>query len=133
MLLSCFQNTAAEYYNLTMGGPTSSGRRRKKRQVGNGGGATGNSPTDDAEELMKQNMLKFNVFFKTLSSQQVVESVKYDLTTTFYAIGGALSLFLGISLSMIFEVLEFLVDLVINLVKYAHKFRRSQRMTEGEI
>ena len=82
---------------------------------------------------MKMNMLKFNVFFKTLNSQEVEELVKYDLTTTFYAIGGALSLFLGISLSMIFEVLEFLVDMVINLVKYAHKFRRSQRMTDGEI
>jgi hypothetical protein len=37
------------------------------------------------------------------------------------ALGGALSLFLGISLSMVFEVVEFLIDLCLNFFVFFSK------------
>ena len=42
------------------------------------------------------------------------------------ALGGALSLFLGISLSMIFEVFEFMFDLSINVCMYCSKGRKKE-------
>ena len=37
------------------------------------------------------------------------------------ALGGALSLFLGISISMLFEIFEFLFDLIMNICIYLSK------------
>lgn len=42
-------------------------------------------------------------------------------STFITALGGALSLFLGISLSMVFEVIEFLIDLCLNFFAYFSK------------
>ena len=65
---------------------------------------------------MKENLLQVNVFFNTLNTHTVKESIYYDPITMIYAFGGALSLYLGISLAMIFEIFEWLVDTVSNLV-----------------
>ncbi len=43
------------------------------------------------------------------------------------ALGGALSLFLGVSLSMVFEVVEFLVDVVINVCVFLASGKRSKK------
>ena len=40
------------------------------------------------------------------------------------ALGGALSLFLGISISMVFEVIEFAIDLVLNICLLCGKGRK---------
>ena len=44
-----------------------------------------------------------------------------QLTVLVSALGGSLSLYLGISLSMVFEVLEFIVDVVIGLFQSCPK------------
>ena len=67
---------------------------------------------------MRQNLLQINVFYNSLNKRSVGETVKYDLITTIYAIGGAISLYLGVSLAMIFEVIEFVFDTMINLAGF---------------
>ena len=80
----------------------------------------------EAKAKAKANLLKFNVYFKSMDSRVVTESETYDFMTLIYALGGALSLFLGISLAMVFEVVEFLVDIVINLAKHFSSPRPKQ-------
>ena len=46
------------------------------------------------------------------------------------ALGGALSLFLGISLSMVFEVFEFLIDLGINVCFYFSKSKPEKKVSD---
>ena len=73
---------------------------------------------------LADNLLQANVYFKTLNVKRVGESAVYDslFSSTFVAaLGGALSLFLGISLSMVFEVFEFVIDLMLNLCLYCAK------------
>ena len=73
---------------------------------------------------LSDNLLQINVYFKTLNVKRVGETAVYDSlfgSSFVAALGGALSLFLGISLSMVFEVLEFIVDLLLNLCVYCAK------------
>ena len=77
-----------------------------------------NTSQEEMQDSMKENLLKVNVYFKTMDSRLIEESPTYDFTSKLYAIGGAISLFLGISLSMVFEVFELLIDLVVNLTCY---------------
>ena len=51
-----------------------------------------------------------------MDTKKVEESETYNINSMLYAIGGAVSLFLGISISMLFEVLELFIDLVISLI-----------------
>ena len=78
------------------------------------------------QEDAKVNLLKFNVYFKTMDSRLVEESVMYDAPALLYALGGALSLFLGISLAMVFEIVELIIDIVINLARHFSSPRPKQ-------
>ena len=71
------------------------------------------------QDKMKNNLLKVNVFMRTKNVKHVEETPTYDFITTLYAIGGAVSLFLGISISMLFEVFELVADILINLANYS--------------
>ena len=90
-----------------------------------------------------ENLLQVNVYFKSLNVRTVIEEPIYDRVRKFFlnqqncsiklvgnfifenfqidgaafisALGGALSLFLGISISMVFEVIEFVIDLTLNI------------------
>ena len=92
-----------------------------------------------------ENLLQVNVYFKSLNVRTVIEEPIYDRVRKFIflkdskncsnkfvgnfifenfqidgaafisALGGALSLFLGISISMVFEVIEFVIDLTLNI------------------
>ena len=66
---------------------------------------------------VKENLLKLNVYYNSLNVRTVKEDIKYDLITTIYALGGAISLYLGISLAMVFEVLEFFIDTAVKLLR----------------
>ena len=64
---------------------------------------------------IRENLLAVKVFFQSLNIRNIEEAVKYDITTSIYAIGGAISLYLGMSISMGFEVLEFIIDCILNV------------------
>ena len=68
------------------------------------------------DDKVKQNLMQVNVYFKTLNTHMVTESEYYDGNTIIYAFGGALSLYLGISLAMVFEIFEWIIDTFLNLM-----------------
>ena len=67
---------------------------------------------------VRENLLLLKVFFQSLNIRNIKESIKYDLITSIYAVGGAISLYLGMSISMLFEVFELIVDWLFNLFTY---------------
>ena len=73
-------------------------------------------PTSDPG--LKENLLQVNVFFQSLNVRQIDESPTYGTGTLVVALGGALSLYLGISVSMVFEIIELVVDILINLFTF---------------
>ena len=85
----------------------------------------------DAPGLM-DNLLQLNVYFQSLNVRQIEEDPTYGPIQLIYALGGALSLYLGISLSMIFEVIELLFDICINLFTYcALSGRHNKKPADG--
>ena len=62
------------------------------------------------------------VFFSTLNGKVVAETVTYTTTMaggTFWgSLGGVLSLFLGISFALLFEIFEFFVDFFFNVMNF---------------
>ena len=68
------------------------------------------------DDKVKQNLMQVNVYFKTLNTHMVTESEYYDINTMIYAFGGALSLYLGISLVMVFEIFEWIIDTFLSLM-----------------
>ena len=81
-----------------------------------------------------ENILQINVYFDTLSEHVIETKATYrvgevltffqKLTSSFQGssllsgIGGVLSLFLGISLAMVFEIVELLLDFLGNLLNW---------------
>ena len=80
-----------------------------------------NDTKEDDALTIANNLLKLNVYFESKMTKFIEETKTYD---TVYgadflnALGGALSLFLGISFILIFELLELLLDLLMNLVNF---------------
>ena len=70
------------------------------------------------DKKLRENLLSVKVFFQSLNIRNIKESIKYDLITSIYAVGGAISLYLGMSISMLFEVFELIVDWLFNLFTY---------------
>ena len=75
---------------------------------------------------VKENLLQVSIFYSSLNERNIQEDIKYTTDTITYAVGGAISLYLGISLSMVFEVIEFFIDLLINLFFYCSGRKFSQ-------
>ena len=88
---------------------------------------------------MSENLMHVSVYFDSFNTKQIlnqkVYEVKSDLlsphltvfcktsqgifaTETTTAIGGQLSLYLGVSIAMVFEVLEIILDLLANTLNW---------------
>jgi hypothetical protein len=63
------------------------------------------------ENMPSQSFVSFNVFYDTLSYELVVESAKMNLVELIASIGGNLSLFMGVSIFTLFEVVEILLEI----------------------
>ena len=63
-------------------------------------------------------MIKINVFFGTLNQHIVEDKIDYAIGdgSLVNALGGCLSLWLGISFTSLFEILELLFDLLGNII-----------------
>ena len=64
---------------------------------------------DKVKEYVQENYLQINVFFEEKSVERIEEKPKTDFPQFLSNLGGAVSLYLGVSLVAIFEVLEVLV------------------------
>lgn len=67
----------------------------------------------------KESFAEIGVYFQSLNKKLVYEEPKYTLTGSMIAaLGGSMSLYLGISISMLFEVFELLIDLLIAIFTF---------------
>ncbi|XP_050715228.1 degenerin-like protein unc-105 [Eriocheir sinensis] len=70
--------------------------------------------------LVTENMMALDVFFRTLVSDYIEESAQYpSIESLVSSLGGALSLYLGISIFLLMEFVEFLFHLAYNSILYA--------------
>ena len=63
-------------------------------------------------------MIKINIFYSTLNEHKIEDRIDYAVEdgSLFNALGGCLSLWLGISFCNLFEILELLLDLLGNVI-----------------
>jgi len=78
----------------------------------------GDLPPPDLMAL-PTNIMEIKVFFKTLNTATLVQSPQYSDFSLLSSLGGSLSLYLGISLVMLAELVEFLLMVVYNLCRYS--------------
>ena len=64
-----------------------------------------------------EDRITLSIYYKSLNFRNVQENETYQFSTIISSLGGALSLYLGISLVMIFEIIELLIDLAGNIFK----------------
>ena len=65
-----------------------------------------------------KNLIKINIFYSTLNEHKIEDRIDYAVKdgSLFNALGGCLSLWLGISFCNLFEILELLLDLLGNVI-----------------
>lgn len=68
------------------------------------------------ERAVKQSFIKLSVYYENKAVQRSVETPKYTLDTTMSSLGGAISLFLGISIIACFEMFELIIRIVRKIV-----------------
>ena len=99
----------------------------------------GGGPKQDIiKQRIQEDFVKADVYFQTLNVQTIRQEKKYSVSKTalkcdslwpkyfippqidgfFAGLGGALSLFLGMALVMLFEVVEFLFDLFMGVWRH---------------
>ena len=90
---------------------------------------------DNIKEQIQEDFVKADIYFKSLNVQTIKQEKKYtvsvrknySLTSKFFSekqgdsflssIGGSISLYLGIAVIMVFEILELGLDLVLRFFK----------------
>ncbi|XP_037798341.1 uncharacterized protein LOC119593478 [Penaeus monodon] len=74
----------------------------------------------DYDKNEMDDIMRVDVFFHTLNVDDVTQIGKYEnVWGLVSSLGGALSLYMGISVFLLVEVLEFLIYLVVNSCLYA--------------
>ena len=81
--------------------------------------------TDADFDLMKQkvqdNLMQVNIYYGSLDVDTVHEEPEFTFLTFLSGLGGALSLYLGISFIQVFEVVEFVVKLFASFAQNVKK------------
>jgi hypothetical protein len=67
---------------------------------------------DTSIEWARKSFVRMNIFYETLSYTHSSESIKLDMLTLMAYVGGMLSLFLGLSLFSVLEVVELILHLI---------------------
>ena len=62
-------------------------------------------------------LLQISIYYRTYDVMEFTERPEYSMDSFLSALGGALSLFLGVSLVQAFEVVEFLILFAWELIK----------------
>ena len=81
--------------------------------------------TDADFDLIKQkvqdNLMQVNIYYGSLDVDTVYEEPEFTFLTFLSGLGGALSLYLGISFIQVFEVVEFVVKLFASFAQNVRK------------
>ena len=77
---------------------------------------------------------KFNVCLNVKSDKKRITHKYMQLRTLFGSLGGALSLYLGCAVIMLFELLELAIDILVNLwIKRGYKKNLQSRVKDIQI
>ena len=72
--------------------------------------------TKNLKHFVQQNFISVTIYFGSFDVQTIEEIPIYSFWGFLSTLGGALSLFLGLTFIQMFEVLEFLVKLLVSLL-----------------
>ncbi|XP_059081142.1 degenerin deg-1-like [Tigriopus californicus] len=72
----------------------------------------------EVQSELQQNYVQADIYYQTLNVRSIVQEAKYSEDGYVAALGGALSVYMGIAVIMIFELLELVIDLVLNVWKF---------------
>ena len=78
-------------------------------------------------EMLRMNFLRVEVYFETLSYEMVREQPQYGWEHLLSNIGGALGLWLGLSIITVFEFCELIFDLHRIIISSRYKKRQTER------
>ncbi|CAG0888605.1 unnamed protein product [Darwinula stevensoni] len=70
------------------------------------------------KENIQKDMLKVEIFFRSLNLQTIQEQPKYDLNGVVSNLGGVFGIYLGMCVVMLIEVLEFLAFLLYDIARH---------------
>jgi len=73
---------------------------------------------EDVRVKIQQDYARVDIYYQTLNLKEIMQSPTISFDSLFSQIGGAISLYLGISVIMAFEVFELIGDLVMAIFKY---------------
>lgn len=65
--------------------------------------------TTRIKSLLNEQFLKVQIFYSSMTKTEIKESPKYDFGSFLVSLGGAISLYLGISIVSFFEIVEFVM------------------------
>jgi len=62
--------------------------------------------------MIQRDFTRAEIYYQTMNVVTLKQDPKYTLQSLFGALGGGLSLYLGVAVVMLFELIELLIDLV---------------------
>ena len=83
---------------------------------------------DKVKDHVQANLLRIRIYYDSKSVQSIVESPQYPQSSIVSNIGGVISLYLGISLVSIFE----LVDYIAHLIYYGFRKKKAWHETRQQ-
>ena len=97
----------AEEFKITYHGQQINYKAQQKQEL------TGepNEDLENIQQLVQKNLMQVSIYYGSLDVHHVAETPEYTFLTFLSSLGGAVSLYLGISFIQVFEVVEFMIKL----------------------
>ena len=116
----CDQACYETKYNAITSSTSWPARQYLPNAMINYGFATNGVNNQEEMEQMTHNLMQLNIYFDSLSEELISSDILYTPTTLLSGIGGALSLYLGISIAMVFEIVEIFLDSIGNFFNWTN-------------
>ena len=71
---------------------------------------------EQIQQLVQNNLMQVSIYYGSLDVDTVAENPEYTFLTFLSSLGGAVSLYLGISFIQVFEVVELVVKLFVSCI-----------------
>jgi len=71
---------------------------------------------DEIKQTIQEDFTRAEIYYQTMNVVTLRQDPKYTLQSLFGALGGGLSLYLGVAVVMLFEVIELLIDLALAFI-----------------
>lgn len=87
---------------------------------------------EGVEQTLK-NVVKLQFTFEELNTQTITESPKYTELDLFSNIGGLLGLYVGVSIVTVFEMLDYLVEMLLHLCLWGRIKKRGHDLSNERL